>query len=376
MILVEPDYYEQFRCAASACPDTCCAAWEVVIDPEALAFYRGIPGAFGRRIRSAMHHTADGWIFRTENGRCPLLTDDRLCSVQLRYGQAHLCATCREYPKFVSEYGLLQERGVSLSCPEVCRMLLTRQTPVTFQRREDDTPLTGCNEIDADAFYLLKTARTLAMNAVQDRTQTPHRRLTRVLDFAEMLQRSLDADAPCDAEALFDGCGGFHDADLRCCPAAAVRTLKKWLHALRQLEILTPAWNASLDLLQTHLDAAERHPESWERDRRRFLTEQPPYRQEQLLVYYVYKFFLRSAYHRDVLCKARLIAFCVLMIEALNFAVWQKNGGTLTLAEEVENAHRFAREIEHSEENLDALTRRMQHSWNFSHARFANLLAD
>ena len=29
-----PDYYEQFRCLAGACPHTCCAKWEVVIDED------------------------------------------------------------------------------------------------------------------------------------------------------------------------------------------------------------------------------------------------------------------------------------------------------------------------------------------------------
>ena len=34
MLLRVPDYFEQFRCLAGACPHTCCAKWEVVIDEE------------------------------------------------------------------------------------------------------------------------------------------------------------------------------------------------------------------------------------------------------------------------------------------------------------------------------------------------------
>ena len=34
MLLRVPDYFEQFRCLAGECPHTCCAKWEVVIDPD------------------------------------------------------------------------------------------------------------------------------------------------------------------------------------------------------------------------------------------------------------------------------------------------------------------------------------------------------
>ena len=30
---IYPSYYKKFRCVADKCPDTCCAGWEVVVDP-------------------------------------------------------------------------------------------------------------------------------------------------------------------------------------------------------------------------------------------------------------------------------------------------------------------------------------------------------
>lgn len=364
MIIVEPDYYQQFHCAAGACPDTCCAAWEVVIDPETLQFYRSIPDTFGKRVRHALHRADGEWLFRTENGRCPLLTADGLCSIQLRYGHERLCTTCREYPKFVSEFGLLQERGVSLSCPEVCRMLLTREEPVTFSTYENSEPLTGCNEIDAAVFYRLKQARTDALHIAQDRSLSIHQRLFRLLCLSQALQHTLDARTAPNADVPVPA---FR-------PAAAIRALRKGLRILQGLEILTPAWRDTLDLLRAHLSRAARQPARWAEERRRFLASYSAVRQEQLLVYYVYKFFLRSAYHADVLAMTRLIVFCTLIIEALDLAAWEQAGGALPLTVQIENAHRFAREIEHSEENLRALKRCLCPPWNRAVVQLPSLL--
>ena len=35
MYQTRPDDYAAFRCLAGACPQTCCAAWEIVVDPDA-----------------------------------------------------------------------------------------------------------------------------------------------------------------------------------------------------------------------------------------------------------------------------------------------------------------------------------------------------
>ena len=38
MRVTVPDYYEDFRCLAGACPHTCCEKWEVVIDEDTAAW--------------------------------------------------------------------------------------------------------------------------------------------------------------------------------------------------------------------------------------------------------------------------------------------------------------------------------------------------
>jgi lysine-N-methylase len=58
------------------------------------------------------------------NGDCSFLAEDRLCSLQKRYGAEVLSDTCAVYPRLVSRSGdRLELAGVS-SCPEVARQLL------------------------------------------------------------------------------------------------------------------------------------------------------------------------------------------------------------------------------------------------------------
>ena len=40
MIVTAPHYYKEFQCIAGECPDTCCAGWEIAIDPKSLKKYR------------------------------------------------------------------------------------------------------------------------------------------------------------------------------------------------------------------------------------------------------------------------------------------------------------------------------------------------
>lgn len=44
-----PSYFYDFQCEASACKDTCCAAWEIMIDPVSLKKYKKYPGSFWKQ---------------------------------------------------------------------------------------------------------------------------------------------------------------------------------------------------------------------------------------------------------------------------------------------------------------------------------------
>ncbi len=46
MLYTIPDYYQNFKCTADQCEDTCCAGWQIAIDRKSLVRYGKVTGKF------------------------------------------------------------------------------------------------------------------------------------------------------------------------------------------------------------------------------------------------------------------------------------------------------------------------------------------
>ena len=53
MRYIKPTYYDEFKCIADKCPDTCCAGWQIVIDEETLDKYQTF-------VEDTVIHTVSG----------------------------------------------------------------------------------------------------------------------------------------------------------------------------------------------------------------------------------------------------------------------------------------------------------------------------
>ena len=88
MYQTRPDDYDAFRCIAGACPQTCCAAWEIVVDPDAQDAYLRLQHPLAEKLRRVMRVDADGdTYFAQSDGRCPFLCADGLCELQRTLGE-------------------------------------------------------------------------------------------------------------------------------------------------------------------------------------------------------------------------------------------------------------------------------------------------
>ena len=124
MKITKPSFFDTFRCIAEHCPDSCCKEWDVQVDPEFAAYYRGLPGALGDRLRSVLKDEDGETYMVIEDGRCPMWREDGLCRLQAELGEQALCKTCREFPRLTHDYGDFLELGLEMSCPEAARLLL------------------------------------------------------------------------------------------------------------------------------------------------------------------------------------------------------------------------------------------------------------
>lgn len=332
---VYPDYYSAFRCLAGACPDTCCKDWQVVIDPETLAFYRSIPGTFGEKVRASLTQEDGEWMFDVKDGRCALLTADGLCSLQLRYGKRGLCRTCSAHPRFIEQYGATEEISLSLSCPAAARLLLERDTPVCFEESEDGRPLEDCNELDAELYFALDRARSFAVSLVQDRTLPFSDRLGLLLLFAAKMQRLLDTRDERKTDALI---ARFSSKAFVARQSVRLHRMRgrtgdfvPLLRLLRQMEHLTAEFPALLDAA-AHESAGQ------------FVT-----RYENLAVYFLFRYFKKAVNDRRLLPRVCACVFHLLCLRRLS----GKTDDFTRLCS------LYSKEVEHSEPNLALLHRRL-----------------
>ena len=151
---IYPSYYKKFRCVADKCPDTCCAGWEVVVDPPSERRYRAESAPIGDKLRDVLTVDEDGdTVFRSEGGRCPFLLGSGLCELYCELGEQALCRTCERFPRFECVLGSRREAGLSLSCPEAARLIFETEEPTEFVTEETDEPAEP-NSIDPTVYFI------------------------------------------------------------------------------------------------------------------------------------------------------------------------------------------------------------------------------
>ena len=166
MYQTRPDDYDAFRCIAGACPQTCCAAWEIVVDPDAQDAYLRLQHPLAEKLRHVMRVDADGdTYFAQTDGRCPFLCADGLCELQRTLGAQCLCRTCQDFPRWEVLLCDRVERGLSLACPEAARQLLARTAPLRLKsvRIPDDGYVPGARERRLTEALMAVRDRTLAL---------------------------------------------------------------------------------------------------------------------------------------------------------------------------------------------------------------------
>ena len=68
MLYTIPDYYQNFKCTADECEDTCCAGWQIAIDRKSLVRYGKVSGKFRRRLNRSIRWL-EGTFKQGEGGK-------------------------------------------------------------------------------------------------------------------------------------------------------------------------------------------------------------------------------------------------------------------------------------------------------------------
>ena len=187
-----PKYFKDFKCIASECEDTCCAGWGIVIDDETYKKYQKVEGAFGDRLRNEIVHDGGENIFVLKGNDCPFLNENKLCDIYNEVGEDALCYTCKQYPRYMEEFGGLREIGISLSCPEAARIILRDSKKAEFELNENEEEVNSYNDINAKLYIELMQCRGRVLSILQNRNIDLNIRAAIVLLFVKEIQDKID----------------------------------------------------------------------------------------------------------------------------------------------------------------------------------------
>ena len=310
MQIWKPEYFDRFRCIASACPDSCCKEWEVQVDEASARYYRTLPDPLGERLRQVLREEDGESLMTITDGRCPMWRQDGLCRIQAELGEEALCKTCREYPRLTHDYGDFVEYGLELSCPEAARFILAAQ-PAPLLRSV--VPGEGEAEYDGEAMEVLKATRETVLQLLADPERPIGETLALVLLYGCQAQSELDGgeELPFDPESALETARELgKQADVLAVPRFFLG-----------LELLTESWKDRLN-----------HPEPapWEK------------RHLAMARYLIQRYWLQAVADYDLYSRVKLVVISCLLVKIL--------GGDLQ-----QTAQLFSKEVENDAHNSDSL---------------------
>lgn len=356
-----PVYYKDFKCIAGACTDTCCAGWEVDVEPASYEYYKKVKGKFGERLKAVMVPDGEGGCnFKLNNGRCPFLNDKLLCDLYTELGEDRLCDTCAEFPRFINVYGLVKEIGIAPSCKTAGELIFNYKDIISFDETEDGKPLEGVNDIDAFLYMQLLKARNTAYDIVQNEKYSVDEAAYLLLEYAHRIQKHMDKER----DDLIGGIvkrfndGAYLDRILEGVKNSSsdrgYGVIEHFFDEFRDMEIINPDWEKYVALERDFMKkmTKESYIKIYEQFDAYYADRQYEYR--SLLVYYIFRYFLDAVNDYDVILKVKNAVIGYIILKHLDIVAYDKNGGNLGKTEQIDIAHLYSRQFEHSYTNFEA----------------------
>ncbi|MBR2044961.1 MAG: flagellin lysine-N-methylase [Agathobacter sp.] len=370
MIYTKPDYYDKFKCIADKCEDTCCAGWQIVIDEDSMKKYKTFKGDYIWKIMACVDWETG--TFRQDNAkRCAFLNEENLCELYKNAGEHTLCKTCREYPRHTEEFDGVREITLSISCPEVARILMDCMEPVKFITEENSQveETEDFSDFDPFLFSILEDARKEMISIIQNRNLPIKERAMLVLGMAHDMQGRINrsemfACSEVIAKYTTEKAKTFVRNHLAQKDKATEEKLtREMFDKLYKLELLRDDWEEVLHRAQNTLFFTMQ--ESYAQLRKDFEGYKQEHAEidihlEQIFVYFLFTYFPGAVYDGEVFAKAQMAVYCTWMVELLWMAEWLNAGRVLEKEKMTKLLYCFSREVEHSDENLQKLDKMME----------------
>ncbi|EJT6501639.1 flagellin lysine-N-methylase [Clostridium perfringens] len=431
-----PNYFNEFKCIASECEDTCCAGWEIVIDDETHKRYENVEGEFGEILRSKIVKSDGENIFLLNNGNCSFLNEKKMCEIYINLGEDHLCYTCQQFPRYTEEFLDLKEVGLSLSCPEAARIILRRAENTTFNLSEEDKcesktqkeleydlslsceninssnctlgecsnskdnenresfnlsesenrqcldlknseDIEGNNSevdcltededyfdegIDEEVLSEFLECRNIVFNIIERNDLDLGTKAALALEFVKEVQNKIDLG---DMDEIPELMEEYRDENFINTLIEELESFKgkesikhknlcEYLNVYKKIKHINS--NDPLGLGKA-LKYFEGNEEFYLRKHKEFneYYKENLYKFKNILVYFIFRYFMKAIFDYDVSAKIKLAIISTLMIKELAVVRFIENNNEFTEEDMVEVSRIYSKDIEHSDENIENL---------------------
>ena len=370
MIIRSLALFDRFKCAGSACRDTCCVREKLVLDNKTYFEYQRVIAkgdAFGRRMVASISERNGIASFRMrDNGECPFLMRNGLCELYVRLGPERICETCRKYPTFSKEYGNYREIGCSFSCPEVLRLVLTHPENFAVRVRENDTEPVSFKNLNAELLPLIYPVRDRFLEIAQDKRNTLRKTATVLLKLAASVQSVIDRKAYGELAALIapfeagDPMGGITGEE----PDSEMRkeVFSKLLQLHTKLEHKKPS-NAAWAEKAYKIVKSETSEERLDRELGfAWYMNHRVYEYRKWLFYLLHRDLLDVVFDGEFYTRVRFAVLSTLCLFEMGSLEWKSRNKQFTPQSQEELFRNYAREIDENPKNVARLYKKMNGS--------------
>lgn len=377
MKVLKPFYYDDFKCIANDCIDSCCIGWQINIDENTYKKYKKVKGGFGKelnnginRIRSKSSKLEYGKM-KLKDKRCSMLNEDNLCNVYINLGESYLCNTCKIYPRNINKYGEIYERNLNMSCPEVARYLVSFKNNFSFNMNEEDLSDLDKQYIvdksyDEKLYNILWDSRRLAMEIIQFKEIEIWKRIIFLKILTDKVQKLIDEENYENYEKVLKSFRNeipniniINSLDkIKLVPKVKINFIKSVVDISEKVSRNKIKYNNLLEqykkLFENDIDSNFENVIKKEYEFNKYLNNEE-YIMQNLLIYLIDKYFMRALHTKDLNKEINNVIISYAMIKMLLLGQYDVNENKLKEDDFVEVFYVFSRVIEHNKIFLDKI---------------------
>ena len=224
--------------------------------------------------------------------------------------------------------------------------------------------MSSYNDINAQLFIELLQSRNIVMDMLQDRDIDLRKRVALALLFVDEIQEKIDESEIKEIksvrekysdkfflEELLEKLEEYKDNE-----GIKYDNIQEYFNVFRDLKHITPNDPLGLNDALRYFWQADEDEELYILKHKQFVEyyEDKIYKFENILVYFVFRYFMKAVFDYDALAKIKTAIISYMMIRELAVVRYIENN-EFTDEDMVDIAHTYSKDIEHLEENIEAL---------------------